>query len=67
MAVDGAETSDRPGMSKVLDGIRTKREMKTLAKGLVRFKGGEVDTREVGLTSCQPAAVVALTSGSGDP
>lgn len=50
MAVDGSETSDRPDVSKVLEACRTKREMKALAKGLVRFKGDEVDKREVGLT-----------------
>lgn len=37
----------RPDLSAVLEGMKGKKEMKAKGKGLVRFKSGEVDPREV--------------------
>ncbi|RSH90365.1 hypothetical protein EHS25_000970 [Saitozyma podzolica] len=37
----------RPDLSAVLEGMKGKKEMKAKGKGLVRFRSGEVDSREV--------------------
>jgi nuclear GTP-binding protein len=47
MEVDG----DRQDMSRVLESCKTRKEMRAVGRGLVRFKGGEVDLREVGFLS----------------
>lgn len=42
-------TAPSTAQASVLGKIRSKKEMRTAGKGLVRFKGGDVDEREVSI------------------
>lgn len=44
MEVDNAS---QPDMSAVLEACSSRKDMRKVGKGVVRFKGGEVDTREI--------------------
>jgi cobalamin biosynthesis protein CobT len=41
------DISSQPDMSAVLEKLSTRKEMRKVGKGVIRFKGGEVDQREV--------------------
>ena len=44
MEVDNAS---QPDMSAVLEACSSRKDMRKVGKGVIRFKGGEVDTREI--------------------
>lgn len=48
MDVDGSNATDKYDMTEILEKCRGKKEMKKeSSKGMIRFKGGEIDEREV--------------------
>lgn len=49
MDVDASSAADKYDMTEILGKCRGKKEMKKeSSKGMIRFKGGEIDEREVG-------------------
>lgn len=50
MDVDASSAADKYDMTEILGKCRGKKEMKKeSSKGMIRFKGGEIDEREVGV------------------
>jgi nuclear GTP-binding protein len=47
---ENAAEGGRVDMKSVLDACKGRKEMRAVGRGLVRFKGGEIDVREV--SSC---------------
>jgi len=47
-ASTGAGVAGQADMSAVLAACRSRKEMRATGKGLIRFQGGEIDSREVG-------------------
>lgn len=50
MDVDASKAIDKYDMTAILEKCRGKKEMKKeSSKGMIRFKGGEIDEREVSI------------------
>lgn len=50
MDVDASSVADKYDMTEILGKCRGKKEMKKeSSKGMIRFKGGEIDEREVSI------------------
>ncbi|OXG86630.1 nuclear GTP-binding protein [Cryptococcus neoformans var. grubii Br795] len=67
MDVDGSNATDKYDMTEILEKCRGKKEMKKeSSKGMIRFKGGEIDEREIILDDDYTAMMTATSDDDDD-